>query len=128
DPAEGLLAFPTPCARLLVRGQARWFGLLDGADPDAVAMAGITPPVVLAEPAPPPPPLSIAATTAGAGTQSTAAKPQPRSELGFDVVWRPPLAFAVNAWPSDAEAAPPLEATRFELEHEQLNEGFEPVF
>ena len=87
----------------------------------------LTGPVTLAEPSPPPQPLSITAQPAGLSTPSTNG-PRPRSELGFDVTWRPALALDANAWPADPEAAPPLESTRFELEHEQLGEGFEPVF
>src|SRR5262249_55407687 len=127
DPGKGVLTFSAPCARVVLRGQARWFGLRDVVD-GTVVLSALTAPVVLAEPAPPPPPLSITVTTAGTGAQSSADQPQPRSPLGFDVAWRPPLAFGVNAWPPDADAAPPLEAARFELEHEQLGEGFAPVF
>lgn len=127
DPGDGVLTFSAPSARVVLHGQARWFGLRDVVG-GTVAMTALTAPVVLAEPAPPPAPLSITVTTAGTSTQSTADAPQPRSPLGFDVAWRPPLAFGTNAWPPDAAAAPPLEATRFELEHEQLGEGFTPVF
>jgi len=120
------LAFSGPAARVVLRGKGRWLGLREPLG-SAVLLSEITGPVVFAEPPPPPQPLSIAAVPAGLTTPTTNG-PRPRSELGFDVTWRPALALDANAWPADPEAAPPLESTRFELEHEVLGEGFEPVF
>jgi hypothetical protein len=124
---DAVLTFSGPCTRVILRGKARWLGLRETAPAGSVLFDAVTDPVVFAEPPPPPVPLSIAATVAGLSTPTTG-EPYPRSELGFDVTWRPALALDANAWPQDADAAPPLEATRFELEHEQLGEGFRPVF
>ena len=120
------LAFSGPAARVILHGKGRWLGLREPlGSPDLPI--GHTGPVVFAEPPPPPQPLSIVAVPAGLTTPTTNG-PRPRSELGFDVSWRLALALDANAWPSDPEAAPPLESTRFELEHEVLGEGFEPMF
>jgi hypothetical protein len=120
------LAFSGPAARVILRGKGRWLALREPLG-SGVVLSEVTGPVVLAEPPPPPQPLSIVAVPAGLTAPSTNG-PRPRSELGFDVSWRPALALDANAWPADPEAAPPLESTRFELEHEVLGEGFEPVF
>ena len=120
------LTFSGAAARVVLRGKGRWLGLREPLG-SAVLLSEVTGPVVLAEPPPPPQPLSIAALPAGLTAPATNG-PRPRSELGFDVTWRPALALDANAWPADPEAAPPLESTRFELEHEVLGEGFEPVF
>ena len=124
---ETLLTFAGVAARVVLRGAARWLGLREPGAGGSVLHYGLTGPVVLAEPPPPPQPLSVAATVAGLAAPSTNG-PRPRSQLGFDVSWRPALAFDANAWPTDADAAPPLESARFELEHERLGEGFQPVF
>ena len=120
------LVFSGPAARVILHGKGRWLGLGEPLG-NAELLDDVTGPVVLAEPSPPPQPLSIAAVPAGLTTATTNG-PRPRSELGFDVTWRPALALDANAWPADPEAAPPLESTRFELEHEVLGDGFEPVF
>ncbi len=111
--AELNLTFGGPCSRLFVRGKGHWLGLRNGT-PGEAEFAAVTPSVLFGPSAGPPPPLWVRATSTNA---IPSADLRPRSELGFDVRWQPPLAFGVNAWPPDAAAAPPLEATRFELEH-----------
>jgi hypothetical protein len=129
DASEVVLTFSGPAARVVLRGKARWLGLREATgQAGSILMSAVSGPVVLAEPPPPSPPLAITATSAGLGTPSTPNEPRPRSQLGFDVVWRPALDLAANAWPPDAEAPAPLEATRFELEHAQVGVGFLPVY
>lgn len=124
---DATLTFSAPATRVVLYGKGRWLGLREPSAAGDVLFWDTTGPVVFAEPPPPPTPLSIAASVAGL-TAPTTNGPRPRSQLGFDVTWRPALAFDANAWPPDADAAPPFEATRFELEHEVLGEGFGPVF
>jgi hypothetical protein len=129
DASETVLTFSGAAARVILRGKARWRGLREVTGPaGSVHLSAISEPIVLAEPPPPPQPLAITVTRAGLSTPSTPSEPRPRSQLGFDVVWRPTLAFAANAWPPDADAAPPLATTRFELQHEHVGEGFRPVY
>lgn len=120
------LAFSAPCARLLVRGKGRWLGMRDPAASTAsTTLTATALPVVFAQGPPPAPPMSIRAASTNTAQNSSA--PFPRSELGFDVAWAPPQAFGVT-WPPDAEAAAPLDETRFELEHDPENGAFTPVF
>jgi hypothetical protein len=125
---EALLSFSGAATRIVLRGAARWFGLREVPNPATpVLLASNTGPVVLAEPPPPPPPQSITVTNAAPSTPGTPSAPQPRSPLGFNVVWRPAPALEANAWPPDAEATQPLDATRFELQHELSGGGFSAV-
>jgi hypothetical protein len=107
------LTFGGQCARLFVRGKGHWLGLRDATTGEA-EFAAITPAVVFGPSPSPRPPLWLQATCTNT---SPSTELRPRSELGFDVSWQPAPAFGVNLWPPDADAAPPLEATRFELEH-----------
>jgi hypothetical protein len=45
--------------------------------------------------------------------------PQPMHALGFRIQWRPALKDGLESWPQDANAAPPLSANLFEIQHRQ---------
>ena len=47
----------------------------------------------------------------------------PREPLGFRVSWLPASAFDLTVWPADAEAAPPLDATIFQVERREPPAG-----
>ena len=123
-PGETALTFAAPCARLVVRGKGRWLGLRDGLSP-ATEFTSDTQPVVFAPTPGPPPPLWLRAVSTNTAPVTGV---RPRSELGFDVAWQPPFAMGAIAWPPDADAAPPLEVTRFELEHAPDGQPFSGVF
>lgn len=122
--SEIALAFGGPCARLVMRGKGRWLGLRDGTAATA-EFAAMSQPVLFAPSSGPQPPLWVRAVSTNSAPASGI---RPRSELGFDVSWQPPSAFGATAWPPDADAAPPLEATRFELEHAPDGQAFSGVF
>jgi hypothetical protein len=52
-----------------------------------------------------------------------AAEVPPRHALGFSVSWRPAPAFGITGWPADADAAPPLDATIFQVERREEPSG-----
>jgi hypothetical protein len=50
----------------------------------------------------------------------------PRHALGFQVRWRPAPLPGIVAWPPDLDAAPPLDATLFQIEHRQTTPTLTP--
>ncbi|HKV09198.1 MAG TPA: hypothetical protein VJ725_13730, partial [Thermoanaerobaculia bacterium] len=57
----------------------------------------------------------------------TIGAPQPREALGLEVLWRPAPQGGVTVFPPGAGVAPPLEATLFELEHQEEKEPGSPI-
>lgn len=120
--AHPRLVFAAPVAQLRLRGT----GFLHAVRPsttgsDKREVAVVLPPLVLADTPLPSAPLSAWATNlqvpvpVPTGPMPAAEVPA-RHALGFTVSWHPAAAFGVAAWPADLEAAPPLDATIFQVE------------
>jgi len=120
--AQPRLAFATPVAQLRLRGS----GFLHAVRPSTTGSAKretavVLPPLVLADTPLPAAPLSAEAANLQVAVPVPsgpipAADVPARHALGFAVSWHPAPAFGVTAWTADLEAAPPLEATIFQLE------------
>ena len=116
------LVLPAPADQLRLRGTGFLHAVRASTLPEA-ATAGlsvVTPPVVLADTPLPAPPFHASAASLqrpAASLTSTLGPPGPaRPALGFTVRWRPVPAFGLTGWPADADAAPPLDATIFQVE------------
>lgn len=116
------LVFGTPAVQLRLRGTGFLHAVrpsTTGSDPREVAV--VLPPLLLADTPLPAPPLAAFATNlqspVPAPTGPVPATEVPaRHALGFTVAWHPAPAFGATAWPPDLEAAPPLDATIFQVE------------
>jgi hypothetical protein len=129
------LELTAPADQLRLRGK----GFLHAVRPSTVAegdkteVSVVPPPVTLVDTPLPAAPITAAATN----LQQPAAVPVEamppdqapvRHGLGFVVSWRPSPAFDITAWQSDADEAPPLDATIFQVEHRREPAGpWEPV-
>ena len=124
------LDFPSPIYQLLLSGR----GFLEAIriPPDVVATGpdisvsfAQTGPVPFVDAPLPDPPLfaSLANLQQPQAVQTddqpAAATPHPH-DLGFEICWRPAPRAGVSAWPADLAAAPPLDATLFQIEHRQV--------
>jgi hypothetical protein len=116
------LVFATPVAQLRLRGTGFLHAVrpsTSGTDPRETAV--VLPPLQLVDTPLPAPPLAAFATNlqspvpAPTGPMPAAEVPA-RHALGFTVAWQPAPAFGATAWPADLEAAPPLDATIFQVE------------
>jgi hypothetical protein len=123
------LTFPAPIHQLLLDGR----GFLEsvripiaGAPAtEHVSLSALTGPVEFVDsPLPPPPPFAELANLHQAPTVATedqpSGPPQPPHTLGFEIRWLPAPRPGVSGWPPDADAAPPLESTLFQIEHKQV--------
>jgi hypothetical protein len=123
------LVFGSPVAQLRLRGRGFLHALRGSTtDHDPVELSVMLPPILLADTPPPVAPLSASATSL------QTAQPPPvdlvpapdvaaRHALGFRVSWRPSPAFGLAGWPADVEAAPPLDATIFQVERREQPSG-----
>jgi len=128
------LVFAAPVAQLRLRGT----GFVHAVRPsttgsDKREAAVVLAPLLLADTPLPVAPLSASATNlqvpvpVPAGPMPAAEVPA-RHALGFTVSWHPALAFGLAAWPTDLEAAPPLDATIFQVERRTEPSGaWKPV-
>ena len=116
--------FTTPVEQLRLRGKGFLHALRvpTVADGDKSELAVVTPPITLVDTPLPTAPVSASA----ASLQQPIPTPislvpatdvAHRDALGFTVTWRPAPAFGITAWPPDLDAAVPLDATVFQLEH-----------
>jgi hypothetical protein len=120
------LTFPFSVRQLRLEGTAFLFAVrlpsgLEGLRPRSV----ILPPVLLKDSPRPQPPVSASirnlqeAQPAPGPDDTPPAIPAQRPALGFEVKWRPALREGVDLWPQDADAAPPLDAALFQIEHRE---------
>ena len=116
------LVFGSPSDQVRLRGTG-FLHALRASTPgdDKATVAVVLPPILLADTALPPAPLAAAAANLQAAVPAPtgpvpAAEVAPRHALGFTVSWRPAPAFGVTAWSTDLDAAPPLDATIFQVE------------
>lgn len=123
------LTFGAPAEQLRLRGKGFLHALRSATvGNDKLEVSVILPPILLADT-----PLPIAPLTASAANLQAAqpvpadpipaADVPPRHALGFMVSWRPAPAFGVTAWPADLDAAPPLDATIFQVERRREPSG-----
>ena len=116
------LTFGSPVEQLRLRGKGFLHALRPStAGDDKFEVAVVLPPIVLADTPLPAAPLTAAATNlqiahAVPDDPIPAAEVPARHALGFTVSWRPAPAFALTGWIADLEAAPPLDATIFQVE------------
>ena len=117
------LDFPTPVDQLRLRGKGFLTALRPASVPvgEKTEVSVVLPPVTLVDTPLPAAPLTAGATNlqqpSPAPVESTPPDGTPmRHGLGFTVSWRPAPAFGITAWQSDADEAPPLDATIFEIE------------
>lgn len=125
---EPRLVFGSPVDQLRLRGTGFLHALRASTTSHApVELTAVLPPIVLADT-----PLPAAPLTASASNLQTAqpvpvdpvpTDVPPRDPLGFRVTWRPAPAFGLTGWPADAEAAPPLDATIFQVERREPPAG-----
>jgi hypothetical protein len=123
------LTFSAPAEQLRLRGS----GVLHALRPspvgdDKLAVSVVLPPILLADTPLPVAPLAANATNlqtalAALVDPTPAADVPARHALGFTVSWRPASAFGVTGWPADADAAPPLDATIFQVERREEPSG-----
>ena len=123
---EPRLDLDAPADQLRLRGTAFLHALRvpTVASGDRTEVSVVTPPVVLVDTPPPAPPLSAAARNLQRPLPvpvglAPAAEVPARHVLGLTVSWRPAPAFGVTAWPVDADAAPALDATIFQVERRE---------
>jgi hypothetical protein len=129
------LVLATPAQQVRLRGTGFLHALRAATVPDGekVEVDAVTPPVLLVDTPLPAAPISAAATNlqvaAAAPVDATPPDQTPvRHALGFTVTWRPAPAFGLTAWPTDADAAVPLDATIFQVERRREPAGpWEPV-
>lgn len=119
------LAFATPVHQVRLRGKGFLCAVRvdGGGGPALVEQSAVTPPVVLAHTPLPEPPLDL---TVGnlqvPQTVATTDLPQgpapPPHAVGFALTWSPAPIPGVGGWPADLGAGPPLDATMFQIEHQ----------
>lgn len=123
------LVFGGPIDQLRLRGRGFLHALrISTTDHDPVELSVVLPPILLADT-----PLPTAPVSASATSLQT---PQPppvdlvpapdvaaRHALGFRVSWRPSPAFDLTGWLPDADSAPPLDATIFQVERREQPAG-----
>ena len=129
------LDLPAPAEQLRLRGKGFLYALRPAtvAEGDKTEESVVLPPVTLVDT--PLPSAPISATVANLQQPipppvdpTPPDRPPPRHALGFTVSWRPAPAFGVTAWPADADEAPPLDATIFQVERRLEPAGpWEPV-
>jgi hypothetical protein len=129
------LTFGTPVHQLRLKGGGLLCAVrIDGGGGSALLEEPVTTaPVTLANTPPPDAPLAVDIANLQA-PQTIAAtdipdQPAPAAQaLGFAVAWTPASLTGVGGWPPDLGAAPPLDATMFQIEHQQLpGASWEPV-
>jgi hypothetical protein len=117
------LDFPAPVDQVRLRGEGFLLAVRIPAGPAGLERrAVVLPHVPLVQTPRPTPPLW--ATIANLQqpqppTDQPPDVPPPRHALGFEVRWRPAPREGVTVWPV-AEAAPPLDATIFQLDHREV--------
>lgn len=119
------LEFPEPADHLRLRGKGLLFAVRvphgrTGMRPVSTVVSGVR----LENTARPAAPLL----TAASSLQKPNADAAPdgvshRHELGLELTWRPAIRGGLEAWPAGADAAPPLDATWFEVEHRRVKVG-----
>lgn len=120
------LSFPFPVRQVRLRGKGFLFAIrvpagVEGLQPLSVVL----PPVLLKNtPRPPAPVTASISNLQQPQPQPVAnnippATPARRPALGFEVTWRPALRDGIDVWPPDADAAPPLDAALFQIEHRE---------
>jgi len=124
------LLFPTPIHQLLLAGK----GFLEsiriptGAAMPAtedVLLSALTGPIDFVDAPLPAPPLFAGIDnlqqpqTVQTGDQPSAPTP-PAHALGFEIRWQPAPRPGIIGWPPDIDAAPPLDAALFQIEHRQI--------
>jgi hypothetical protein len=123
------LVFGSPADQLRLRGRGFLHALrASTANHDPVELSTVLAPIRLADT-----PLPAAPVSASATSLQTAQPPPvdmvpasdvaARHALGFTVSWRPTPAFGLAGWTADAEAAPPLDATIFQVERREEPSG-----
>jgi hypothetical protein len=120
------LNFPFPARQLRLQGKGFLFAIRipsgrEGLQPRSVVLL----PTLLKDTPRPPPPVSASVRN----LQEAQPTPLPndipantapsRPALGFEVKWRPALRDGLVIWPPDADAAPPMDAALFQIEHRE---------
>jgi len=123
------LTFSAPAEQLRLRGR----GILHALRPspvgdDKLEVSVVLPPILLADTPLPAAPLAANAINLQSALAAPidpipAADVPARHALGFTVSWRPASAFGVTGWPADVDAAPPLDATIFQVERREEPSG-----
>jgi len=124
-----------PADQLRLRGKGFLLALRPStvAEGDKTEVSVVLPPVTLVDTPLPAAPVSAEATnlqqpTPPPADPMPADQPLPRHGSGFTVRWRPTPAFGLTSWQADADEAPPLDATIFQVERRLEPSGpWEPV-
>jgi hypothetical protein len=123
------LVFGSPADHLRLRGTGFLHALrASTTDRDPVELSVVLPPILLADTPLPAAPVSASATSLQTA-QPAPVDPVPppdvpaRQALGYTVSWRPSPAFGLAGWLPDVDAAPPLEATIFQVERREHPSG-----
>jgi hypothetical protein len=121
------LDFPIPILQLRLRGKGFLFSVRIPAGPIGLKpISVVLPPVSLIDTPRPEPPLTAGITNlqqpqpVPVDHDTPPSIVTPRHDLGFEIKWRPALRGGLSIWPQDQEAAPPLDAAIYQLEHRQL--------
>lgn len=119
------LDFPTPIQHLRLRGTGFLFAIrIPSGSERLVPLSVVLPPVTLVDsPRPEPPVLASISNLQQPQSVPTDDTPPaalpPRHNLGFEVKWRPALLNGLQVWPPDQQAAPPIEASLYQIEHRE---------
>jgi hypothetical protein len=122
------LAFGSPVDQLRLRGTGFLHALrASTTDHHPAEVSAVLPPILLADTPLPAAPLTASAANLQAPqplpVDPVPADLPPRDPLGFRISWRPAAAFGLIVWQVDAEAAPPLDATIFQVERREPPSG-----
>lgn len=119
-----LVKFPFPVRQVRLRGKGFLHAVrLPSGQEGLKPLSVVLPPVLLKDTPRPPAPLAAFVSNlqreqpAPAPDNTPPAIAPNRPALGFEVTWRPALREGADIWPPDADAAAPLEAALFQIEH-----------
>jgi hypothetical protein len=120
------LSFPFPVRQMRLRGTGFLYAIRVPAGPEGLQpLSVVLPPVLLKDTPRPQPPVSASIGNLQQPGPTPIANDVPdtisprRPALGFEVTWRPALREGLVFWPPDADAAPPLDAAVFQIEHRE---------
>jgi hypothetical protein len=118
---DPVLSFAQPISQLRLTGAGFLFAVRPLVDtPGAIVpIVAVLSGTRLVDTPRPPPPLAVTATNLQTVAQLTTAndsRPPPRNLLGIHLRWQPAPAAELAAWPTQAGAPPPLDATMFQAE------------
>ncbi|MBL8701478.1 MAG: hypothetical protein JNK67_24075 [Alphaproteobacteria bacterium] len=127
------LAFPSPVMQLRLRGRGFLCAVRigGGGGSGLIEEAVATAPVTLAHTPPPVAPLALdianlqVPQSIALSDRPSGPTPPPQA-LGFALSWTPAPVAGTTTWPADLGAAPPLEATMFQIEHQPLEPAGAP--